>query len=143
MRRAETSIGCLSARIVGVAGTASEFDDVAESEAGIRLIEREFGAEPPHAAQFHLRGKDGPDLSLVWVPEHCCLGTLTHECVHAAVELLKPRRIPALPEGNSELLAYVVGWLVDELSPLLLEEEPEKQTKKRRGRRRKEKTNAK
>lgn len=143
MRRAEACIGCLSARVVGVAGTASEFDDVSEREVGIRLLEREFGADPPHAAQFRLRGDDGTDLSLVWVPEHFCLGTLTHECVHAAVELLNARHIPVLPEGNSELLAYIVGWLVDEFSPLLLEEEPEKQTEKRRGRRRKEKTNAK
>lgn len=100
--------------LVVAIGTRQDFDDWSERVYGMRLSDGL--SDSATGGQFQIRSSDNEDISVVWLPGWDggagCTGTLAHELVHAAVEMLKTRSIPVVAEGNSELLAYCVGGMV-------------------------------
>lgn len=63
-----------------------------------------------HTVWFMDEGKGG-----IYLPKDATDGTIAHECYHAAAYILESRGVAHGPDHH-EALAYLLGFLVDEVS---------------------------
>lgn len=57
---------------------------------------------------------DGRGVSM-YIEPNCPPDTIVHECVHAAGIILKMRGIQYGPPPDDEALAYLTGWIYDQI----------------------------
>ena len=87
-----------------------DFVDAMMEEYGIDLSASIGGGDGGYHVQAD--GKGGI-VEVVWMPEFdftpWAASILMHECIHVAVNSMQARRIPVIPEGSSEMLAYMAS----------------------------------
>jgi hypothetical protein len=87
-------------------GSKKKFNKFAQKEFGFKVA----GKDGADGCMSHLASEDGDEVFLIWLNKFDGgadgIGLLSHECVHAALELMDDRGLPISLE-NEECIAYL------------------------------------
>lgn len=117
LRIRRASIGVFSCPVVLYVGGLDGFVDEMERSYGTDVSD--VVSASSGGCHLQLDGGEVGMVEVAWIRElgddPSSMQSLMHECIHVAVESMKARNVPVVPEGNSEMLAYLASSVFHDL----------------------------